>query len=112
MIKKKENIGAAVVVGVGIAVASAAAYLLFGKEGKKNRKALRGWAIKMKGEIIEKLEKAKEVSEPVYNQIVDGVSARYAKIKDIDKKELEELIADIRQHWKAILKTAKPKKKK
>ncbi|MFA5009431.1 MAG: hypothetical protein WC534_02515 [Candidatus Paceibacterota bacterium] len=112
MIKKKENIGTAVAVGVGIAVASAAAYLLFGDKGKKNRKALRGWAIKMRGEIIEKLEKIKEVTEPVYNQVVDTVSARYAKAKDIDKKELEELVADIRKHWKAIIKTEKSKKKK
>lgn len=56
-----KNVGKAVAVGAGIAALSAAAYVLFGPEGKKNRKVIRGWAIKMKGEVIEKLENAKRL---------------------------------------------------
>ncbi len=85
--------------GVGVAALSVAAYLLFGPEGKKNRKNVRGWAVKMKGEMIEKFEQAKNITEPGYHSIVDEISAKYAKQKNVGRAELAETIADIRRHW-------------
>ena len=103
MVKKNDKkLGAVVAVGMGIAAATAAAYLLFGPEGKKNRKMIRGWMVKMKGEVIEGMEKVQHVTEPTYEKIVDSVAARYAKMKTIDKKELEAVVADLKKHWKAI----------
>lgn len=99
-------------IGAGVAALSAAAYVLFGKDGKKNRKVIRGWAIKMKGEIIEKFENAKEITEPVYHQIIDDVQAKYAKLKNVDQAELISVINDIKKHWKAIKKEASGKKPK
>jgi len=109
---KKSSLGAAVGIGVGIAAATAAAYLLFGPEGKKNRKTISGWSVKMKGEIIEKFEKAKEITEPIYHEIVDEVSKKYSKLKNVDKEELEAVVEDLKSNWKKIVKDAKPKKKK
>lgn len=111
---KKEGMSTEAMVGVGATVAAvtAAAYLLFGPEGKKNRKAVKGWSVKMKGEIIENLEKAKEISEPVYHDIVNRVVAKYEKVKDIDQGELQGVVADIRKHWKAMTKDVKTKKAK
>jgi hypothetical protein len=110
--KKGMSTGAMVGVGATIAAVSAAAYLLFGPEGKKNRKVAKGWAIKMKGEIIEKFEEAKELSEPAYQAIIDQVQEKYANVKNVDKAELAALVADIRKHWKAIAKSAKGSKVK
>lgn len=110
--KKGMGASGAVAVGVTVAAMSAAAYLLFGPEGKKNRKIIRGWSVKMKGEIIEKFEKAKDLTEPVYHSIVDQVSAKYAKMKDIDADELAQTIADIRKHWKSVSKDGKKAVKK
>lgn len=109
----KKGLSGAAVVGIGATVAAlgAAAYVLFGPDGKKNKKAIKGWAIKMKGEIIEKLEEAKEITEPVYHQIIDTVSAKYAKVKNIDQKDLENAVAEVKKHWKTMMKDAKPKKK-
>jgi gas vesicle protein len=101
----------AVGIGAGIAAISAAAYILFGPEGKKNRKAIRGWSVKMKGEIIEKFEQAKELTEPVYHQIVDSIKAKYAKLKNVDQKELEQVVTEIKKHWNTIKKDNAPKKK-
>ena len=113
MVKKNDKkLGAVVAVGMGIAAATAAAYLLFGPEGKKNRKMIRGWMVKMKGEVIEGMEKVQHVTEPTYEKIVDSVAARYAKMKTIDKKELEAVVADLKKHWKVIAKSAPSKKKK
>ena len=98
-------------IGAGVAALSAAAYVLFGPDAKKNKKAIKGWAIKMKGEIIEKLEEAKEITEPVYHKVIDEVSAKYAKVKKVDPKELELAILDVKKHWKTMMKDMKPKKK-
>lgn len=103
--------GAKIGIGATVAAAGIAAYLLFGKDAKKNRKIVRGWGVKMKGEIIEKFEKAKDLTEPVYHTIVDQVSAKYAKMKDIDQAELGAMVSEIRKHWKALSKGAKPKAK-
>lgn len=111
---KKDGLSTGEVVGIGATVAAmgAAAYILFGPEGKKNKKAIKGWAIKMKGEIIEKLEEAKEITEPVYHKIIDDVSAKYAKIKKVDPKDLEMAVSDVKKHWKTMIKDMKPKSKK
>lgn len=96
----------------GVAALSAAAYLLFGPEGKKNRKKISGWAVKMKGEIIEKFEDLKEVTEPMYNKVVDEVSSKYAKAKNLSAEEVAEVVGEIKKHWKSLVKDAKGKKTK
>lgn len=110
----KKGVSAKQVIGIGagIAALTAAAYVLFGPEGKKNRKAIRSWSVKMKGEIIEKFENAKELTEPVYHQIVDSVQAKYAKLKNVDQAELAETIAQIKKHWNLMKKEAQGKKPK
>ena len=106
---KKNGVSAGKIIGVGAGVAAlgAAAYLLFGPNGKKNQKALKSWTVKMKGEIIEEFEKAKNITEPMYHEIVDKVQARYAKFQNVDKQELEEAVKEIKKNWKAIAKEAK-----
>jgi hypothetical protein len=115
MAKKKEDglgVKAALGIGAGVAAISAAAYVLFGPEGKKNRKIIRGWSVKMKGEIIEKFENAKELTEPVYHQIVDAAQAKYAKLKNVDQEELVKVVSEIKKHWKSLKKDALAKKPK
>ena len=112
-IVNKKGLSGGEMVGIGATVAAlgAAAYILFGPEGKKNKKVIKGWAIKMKGEIIDKLEDAKEITEPVYHNIIDTVSAKYSKIKKVDPKDLEIAVAEVKKHWNTMMKNAKPKKK-
>ncbi len=113
MAKQKSNgMSKGEMVGAGITAGALAlaGYLMFGPDSKKNRKVVRGWAVKMKGEIIEKLEEAKEISEPVYDRIVDTVVSRYAKAKSVDAKELNDIVADIKKHWKVVTKSAKAKR--
>ena len=105
--KNSSKVAAVVGVGAGIAALSAAAYIMFGPDAKKNRKAIRGWAVKMKGEVIEKLEQAKEITEPIYHNIVEQVKAKYSKIKNIDAEELEAIVTDIKKHWKSLERDAK-----
>lgn len=103
------SINGAIAAAAGLAAVGVATYLMFGPDGKKNRKVVRGWAIKMKGEIIEKLEDAQEVTEPVFNKIVDEVSKKYTALKHVDKQELMAVLDDLRKQWKGAVKHMKPK---
>lgn len=104
--KGKSNSAGAIAIGASLAGLAASAYFLLSKEGKKNQKYAKAWAIKMKGEVIEKLEKAREVSEPIYHQIIDTVSAKHEKIKKESAKEVQELAKDLKKHWATIGKIA------
>jgi hypothetical protein len=108
MTAKKINesgVGKAVAVGAGVAVLSVAAYMLFGPNGKKNQKAIKGWSIKMKGEIIEKLELAKDITAPVYEKVISEVAAKYAKLKNINTEDLEAEVLNLKKHWKSLTKS-------
>jgi len=109
-VEKGLSAGAVVGIGATVAALGAAAYIMFGSDAKKNKKAIKGWAVKMKGEIIEKLEDAKEITEPVYHKIIDEVSSKYAKVKKVDPKELQLAVLDVKKHWKTMMKDMKPKK--
>jgi hypothetical protein len=114
-IQKKSVSGKAVGIAAGVAgvaAVSAAAYMLFGPHAKRNQKALRGWAVQMKGDIIEKFEDAKELSEPVYQTIIDEVTKKYSALKHIDPADLEDVVSEIRGHWKGMVKTASKVAKK
>lgn len=109
---QKNNIGKVVAVSAGVAALSAAAYLLLGPDGKKNRKNLRSWMVKMKAEVAEKLEDMKDVSAETYESIVDEVSKKYRSMKNIDQKDVQAEITDLKKHWKNMLKHAKGASKK
>ncbi len=65
----------------------------------------------MKGDVVEKLEMAKEVSEPVYKEIIDSVSTEYVKGKKASREEIEELAKDLKKHWKTLTGVAKTAKR-
>ena len=97
---KKKVVGA----GVGLAALAAGAHFLYGKEGAQNRDKVRGWTLKARGEMLEKLEKLREVNEKKYHEVVDTVAARYKKLKQVDRKELNGLVKEAKGFWEKILK--------
>ena len=104
-------------IGFGLALAAAAvvgAYYLTGERGKKNRKKIKSWAFKMKGEILERMEKLWHIDEKRYHDIVDAVSRRYKKLKTVNNRELAELTKELKGHWKNVRRelTTHGKKKK
>ena len=104
MAQKKDNhTGAKVVAGLTMVAAAAGAYFLYGtSEGKKQTKKIKGWALKAKGEVLEKLENLKEVNQEKYDHIVDAVSSRYQKLKTVDPIELSAMVKELKSHWKKI----------
>lgn len=114
----KAGIGAGTVIGLAAVAAAAVAggYFLYGKDGAKNRKTVKGWMLKAKGEVLEQLEKGKEVTEEVYHQVIDKVAQKYQTMKNIDLADLNGMVKELKGHWKSIKKQlsgpAKPVKKK
>jgi hypothetical protein len=108
MPKKANNSNAVklAVIGASLAGIAATAYFLFGPKGKKHRQHAKAWAIKMKGEVVEKLEKAREITEPIYREIIDIVAKEYKRSKMASQPEIEALANDLKKHWKSMSKLA------
>ena len=106
MTAKKMGTGKKIGVGVGIvtaaALAGAAGYYLYGKNGAKNRKKAKALGVKAYAEVAKEARKLKAVSKTDYHKLVDVVTKKYAAIKSIDKKELRAVAGDLKRHWKNI----------
>jgi gas vesicle protein len=99
MTKTEQIIGA----GLGVAtVAALGAYFLYGKNGARNREKIAGWMLKLKGEVLEKVEEIKDLKEQEYYKIVDEVSARYAKLEKVGTEEVKHLATELKGAWKHI----------
>lgn len=102
MNKEQKQVAVVAGVAVGLAALTAAGYFVFGPNGNKNRKKIKGWSLKMKGDVLERLEKLKDVTPEVYNGIIDDVAAKYGKLKSISAEEIVEISSDLKRHWRAI----------
>ena len=104
MNKTKKIIGA----GIGVAaIAALGTYLLYGERGEKNRQIVSGWILKMKGEVLEKVEEIKDLNKEEYYKIVDEVSARYAKLGKVGAEELKHLTVELKNAWEHLSKELK-----
>jgi hypothetical protein len=107
--KKGADVGVVVGVAAGIAAVAAAGYFLFGPNGKNNRKVIKGWTVKMKGEVLEKIEKLREITPEMYDAIIDEVASKYAKLKHVNEEEIKVVTADLKKYWKVISRDVKAK---
>jgi hypothetical protein len=98
---------AGIIGGLAAATAAGIYFLHHNKGAQKKMKNIKGWVIKAKGEILEKVEKLKEVNEDLYNNAVDAVMTRYKKLSTIDGTELAVVTAELKSHWKNIAKELK-----
>ena len=85
--------------------ALAGALFLYGTdEGKKTKKKIKGWTLKAKGEVLEKIESIKDIDKEKYIKIVDSVIEKYkGKVQD-SEVEIESLAKDLKKHWGIIAK--------
>jgi uncharacterized membrane protein YfbV (UPF0208 family) len=111
---KKENNAAPAAAGLAaLAAAAAGVYFLYGsKDATKNRKKITSWSLKMKAEVLEKIEKLKDIDDKVYNEIVETVSAKYLALKNTDNADVEAIKKELSSHWKAIKNKITPVPKK
>ncbi len=111
---KKKSMGGVGFSVVALAAAAAAGtYFLYGSKGAvKNRKDVKGWTLKIKGEVLEEIEKLKNIEEEDYKRIIDTVAKKYKKLKTVNTKEAEALASELKKQWKEISKEAGKKSTK
>ena len=90
-----------VTIGAGAAALVAAGYFFLGPKGKKNQKKTRAWMIKMKGDVVEKLESMQDLTKEKYEAMVDAVGGAYTSAAD-SKDEVTKLAKELKGHWKSI----------
>ncbi|MFM2381774.1 MAG: hypothetical protein RLZZ76_541 [Candidatus Parcubacteria bacterium] len=111
MAKKQTAIGNAQKLGLGVgltaaAVAAAGAYFLYGsKSAPKNRKTVKSWALKAKGEVLEALEKADKMTAGEFDALVAGVLGTYSKAQKISKAELADFKNEMGNNWSGLVKS-------
>ncbi len=103
-LSQKEKVG----IGIGLtaaAVAAAGAYFLYGsKNAEKNRKKVKGWMLKAKGEVLEALEKAEQISAEEYGALVAAASEAYGTVQKASKGEMKEFKEEMAEHWNKLQK--------
>lgn len=107
--KKESHAGEWTALGAAAVALGAVSYYFFGPGGKDHRKQAKGWMIKMKGEVVHRLENLKEVTEPIYHEIVDAVADEYTRTKLASRAEVAALAATMKRAWKPILGPTKKK---
>ncbi|HCC49044.1 MAG TPA: hypothetical protein DEQ38_13150 [Elusimicrobia bacterium] len=94
--------------GIGLAAITAAgAYFLYGDKNAKNREKVRGWALKMKGDVLEKMESMETIDRETYLRMVDKIAERYSKLETMSAAELRRLTVDLKNAWVHIDKKLK-----
>lgn len=98
-------------IGVGLtaaAVAAAGTYFLYGsKNAAQNRRKVKSWMLKAKAEVLEGLEKAEQMSEREFNQLVESVGKSYAQLKDASQADIAAFKREMKEHWPNIVKEGK-----
>ena len=118
MAQKKTNRGmnTAQKVGIGFgltaaAVTAAGAYFLYGsKQSVQNRKKVKGWVLKAKGEVLEALEKAETITEDEYKALVETASGAYSTMKNATAGEVKDFKKEMGDHWTKLQKSNAIKK--
>ena len=65
--------------GASVAGLAATTYFFFGSKAKAHQRYAKAWAIKMKGDVVGKLETGREITESMYHEIIDSVAKEYAR---------------------------------
>lgn len=93
-------------IGLGLtaaAVTAAGAYFLYGsKHAAQNRKKVKGWALKAKGEVLEALEKAEHITEAEYKALVETASKAYGTVKSASAGEVKDFKKEMGDYWTTL----------
>lgn len=113
-VKKEMSNAQKLGIGFGLtaaAVSAASAYFLYGsKKAPQNRKKVRGWTLKAKGEVLEALEKAESITAEEYKSLVEAASGAYSTVKSASASELKDFKKEMGEHWDKLQKSNALKK--
>lgn len=92
--------GTMVAIGATAAALGAGAYYLVGPDGKKHQRKAATLYAKIKKEVGSEIKRAKDVTAPVYNKVVDNVSRAYQDQYETHEKEIKAMAQKLKEEWK------------
>jgi hypothetical protein len=89
------------------AIAAAGNYFIYGRHAGENRERVAGWALQLKGEVLQKMETLKVLDQSAYNELVDRTALRYGRVKRVSAHELKHITVELKNAWTHIGMTLK-----
>ncbi len=102
-------------IGAGIAAAAAAAgaYWLYGaKHSAQHRKMAKSWMLKARAEVLEGIEKLKDIDKSSYMQMAERIIRSYAGKAGATSAEVARMLRDAKTSWAHMQKAQKSAGKK
>jgi len=100
--KEVSKTGGALLMGAAAAAAAASAFYFYGPKGKQHRKKIQSWTLKAQGEVMERIEKLKEIDKSSVDKIVDSVADKYKKAKGVAASEVASFAKDVKEQWNHV----------
>ena len=121
---KEKGVSAGTAIGVAAAATAAAAaagaYWLYGaKNASKHRKMAKSFMLKARADVMDAVERVKDIDKTAYLAIVDKVVAKYGHVAGVTADEIAQMTKDLKSAWTHMnsvhvtakgLKKAAPKK--
>ncbi len=85
-----------------LAAGALAGYLFYGPSGAKNRKKLRGWMLRAKADVLDRVERTREITQDTYEELVHTVMDKYKKMKQVNDAEAEALARELKRYWRTV----------
>lgn len=95
--------------GATVAAVAATGYYFWGPKGKEHQQSAKKWTTDAKKKIVQKLKQGKNISESMYQNIVDDVVKPYAAKGAATAKEVGAFASTLKKDWKHIVAAAKKK---
>ncbi len=109
MANNSKNNGKEIITGaaIGVAAATAAAaaaaagaYWFYGSaDAAKHRKSIRSFMLKARADVLEAVEKVKDIDKNAYLAIVDRVVAKYSTVAGVTSQEVVQMTRDLKAAW-------------
>lgn len=98
---EQENNTGEIIAGI-TAAATAGALYLYSQSEEETKKELRGWVLKVKGDVMEGIENSEKLNRESYEKIVDDSIEKFGEFKEEQKPHVEEVRADLKGHFDDI----------
>lgn len=98
-------------IGATAAALAAGTYFFKSKLDKRQAGRMKGWMVRMKGDIIERLEGAEEITESIYRKIIDAAANAEMVGSKVPRSEILQLATDLKRQWKTIRRLSGAKRK-
>ncbi|MDP2650106.1 MAG: hypothetical protein Q8P16_00905 [bacterium] len=114
--KKSSKVSTTQKVGIGVgltaaAVAAAGTYFLYGSSNApRNRKKVKSWMLKAKAEVLEALERAEDMTQKEYEDLIDSIGRVYGAMQDATRGDVADFKKEMKGHWSRIRKSGVAKK--